>query len=69
MTENPVNVVLAALLAVIFSGAALIRLSPPQMKALADWLNARADSEEYFAIRKVLYKTQRDEREGSGGNG
>ncbi len=60
---NPVNVILVALLVAIASGAALVRLQPPLMRQLADWLNARADSEDWFTIRHSRYKEQREAKE------
>lgn len=63
MRPSDINVIMALLLAVICTTAALIRLSPHQMKRIADWLNARADAEEWFEIRHRLYKRQRAERE------
>jgi hypothetical protein len=59
--SNPVNVVMMALLVAIGSGAALVRLQPPLMRELADWLNARADAEDFMADRFQKYRILRNE--------
>ena len=57
---NPVNVVMVALLVALACGAAFVRLQPPLMRQLADWLNARADSEDWFEGRHMEYKQKRE---------
>ena len=64
MTENPVNVVLGVLLIAIACAVGIVRLQPCLMRQLADWLNARADAECWFAGQHALYKKHRAEREG-----
>lgn len=66
MRPSDINAIFLGLVVALFTIAALIRLSPHQMKRIADWLNARADAEEWFEIRHRLYKRQRAEREGDG---
>ena len=51
-------VVVAAVCAVV-----IVRLSPALMRQLADWLNARADAECWFAERHLEYVKAREERE------
>ncbi len=53
------NVILVMILAAIGCGALLVRLSPREMRRIADWLNARADSEVWFHERYQRYKEQR----------
>ncbi len=53
----------AVMLMVILGGLAwvvCVRLSPKQMRHLADYLNSRADAEDWFAERFQRYKTQRE---------
>jgi hypothetical protein len=40
-----------------------VRLDPTQMRWWADFLNARADAEQWFKQRHVSYRRERAERE------
>ncbi len=53
------NGCLLLVLVVIVTYAICIRLSPREMRRLADYLNSRADAEEWFAERFRKYKDQR----------
>lgn len=67
-----VNVPLVAVLVGVVCWAAIIRLSPGEMRRMADWLNARADAESWFAIRRQEYRQHREDGEAclkSGQNG
>ncbi len=66
MNTSDYNIVLSCILVMGGTAIGLLRLSPYMMKRLADWLNARADAEEWFALRHQLYKRQRAEREECG---
>lgn len=53
------NLVLAVCMIGCLCAAALVLLSPSQMRLLADWLNARADSLDWNALRFNEYKEER----------
>jgi hypothetical protein len=53
----------AMLLLVLLGGLTwviCIRLSPKEMRRLADYLNSRADAEDYWRARFITYKNQRE---------
>lgn len=41
----------------------LVRLHPAKMRWWADWLNSRADAEDYHARQFTFYQERRAERE------
>lgn len=53
------NGCLLLVLIVIAVYAICVRLSPKEMRRLADYLNSRADTEEWFAERFQRYREQR----------
>ena len=59
------NGTLAFILVAIACYAIAVRLDPKQMRWWADFLNARADAEQWFKCRHCEYKKQRAEKEKS----
>ena len=58
------NGAMALILAAIICTSIIIRLQPPLMRQLADYLNARADAENWFEKRHAEYKQQREDHNG-----
>lgn len=53
------NGCLLLVLVAILVYAICVRLSPREMRRVADWLNSRADAEDYWRERFARYKEQR----------
>ena len=57
------NLALAIVVIAMLVYVALLRLSSTEMRRMADYLNSRADAEDYQKLRFLLYRKQREERE------
>ena len=58
------NAILLMVVVCAVCAVVIVRLSPALMRQLADWLNARADAEQWFSARHREYVKAREEREG-----
>ena len=61
--SSPVNIVLVILVVTMLCAAALTRMQPHMMRQLSDYLNARADAEDWFGVRHKRYRQEREDRE------
>ena len=61
--NTAINGIMLGLLVALFCFAVFTRMQPYAMRRLADYLNARADAEDWFKRRHGEYKVLREEKE------
>lgn len=59
------NAILSMLVIGALCYVIVVRLTPSEMRRIADYLNSRADSEDWFLIRRGAYREQRKAKSAS----